>query len=160
VAVMSKVDELLTTLNPERVGVAKLGDLEDTRSIALKRGKVISKIDIVNNPGNYPIYSSSQMNNGEMGKYNEFMFDEELISWSIDGGGMFFYRPKHKFSVTNVCGYMRITSQDINIKYLYYALINEWSSKTYDYIHKAHPSVIREEFTLPIPLKKIGNIND
>ena len=72
--------------------------------VKLGRGNVISKLDIAAHPGPYPIYSSAQMNNGKFGEYGKYMFDKELITWSVDGGGQLFYRPKHKFSVTNVAG--------------------------------------------------------
>ena len=71
-----------------------LDELIKDKKITLGRGNIISKIDIRNNPGKYPIYSSSSQNNGEMGKYGKYMFDEEMITWSVDGGGNFFYRPK------------------------------------------------------------------
>ena len=92
---------------------AKLEKLEEEKIIQLYRGNVISKDDIKLFPGDYPIYSSSVINDGTMGFYGKYMFDEELITWSIDGGGNFFYRPKHKFSVTNVSGYMRIKKQNM-----------------------------------------------
>jgi len=129
-----------------------LNELEKEGLVKLYRGKVISKIDILNNPGNYPIYSSSILNEGEMGKYGIFMFDEELISWSIDGGGNFFYRPKHKFSITNVSGYIRVDTKYINYKFLAYVLNLLHSSLKFDYLLKAHPSVIRKIYnSIPTP---------
>ena len=117
--------------------------------IYLGRGDIISKDDITNHPGPYPIYSSSAQNNGLFGEYGKFMFDEELISWSVDGGGYFFYRPKHKYSVTNVCGYMRIRPESWHPKFVYYSLVNQHRFLTFDYTSKAHPSVIKKQFRLP-----------
>jgi len=129
-----------------------LKELEETGDITLGRGQVISKKDLEADPGIYPVYSSSAQGNGEFGQYGKFMFDEELISWSVDGGGRFFYRPKHKFSVTNVSGWLRINSpQKINAKYLYRVLDTEWQEKSFDYVAKAHPSVIREMYKIPLP---------
>ena len=80
------------------------------------------------------------------------MFNTEMITWSIDGGGRFFYRPAHKYSVTNVAGWIRVDNiAMLNIKYLYYVLSNAWTKKTFDYIKKAHPSVIKDEYIIPIP---------
>jgi type I restriction enzyme S subunit len=79
------------------------------------------------------------------------MFDEELITWSVDGGGHFFYRPRHKFSVTNVCGYLRVTSKDIDTRYLAYYLQALHSRLHFDYTVKAHPSVIRSAYRLCLP---------
>jgi type I restriction enzyme S subunit len=130
----------------------KLGELEDEGIIKLGRGKVISKRDLAENPGNYPVYSASKLNQGEFGKYEKYMFDEELITWSIDGGGNFFYRPKHKFSVTNICGWLRILKPEIlDYKYLYFALDSIHKKLYFDYIFKAHPSVIREKYEIPLP---------
>jgi len=39
------------------------------------------------------------------------MFDEALVTWSVDGGGKFFYRPKSKYSITNVSGFLRVTAK-------------------------------------------------
>ena len=85
-----------------------LSALLESREIELGRGKVISTIDIADDPGPHPIYSSSASATGEFGRYGKFMFDEELITWSVDGGGRPFYRPRHRFSVTNVGGFLRI----------------------------------------------------
>ena len=129
-----------------------LRELEESGDITLGRGQVISKKDLAANPGIYPVYSSSAQGEGEFGQYGKFMFNEELISWSVDGGGRFFYRPKHKFSVTNVSGWLRVNSlQKINAKYLYRVLDAEWQGKSFDYVAKAHPSVIREIYKIPLP---------
>lgn len=58
--------------------------------VKLGRGEIISKEDIRDLPGPYPIYSSSSKSQGKMGQYGKFMFDEELITWSVDGGDLFF----------------------------------------------------------------------
>ena len=128
-----------------------LADLENNGWIELGRGQVISQIDIKEHPGPYPVYSSSTKNDGLMGKYGRFMFDEELITWSIDGGGDFFYRPKHKFSVTNVCGYLRVYSSLLNNRFIAFQLQTLHASLTFDYQFKAHPSVIRKLYTIHVP---------
>lgn len=130
---------------------ATLGELELSNKIRLYRGKVISNIDIRNNPGSHPIYSSSVINNGLMGRYGKFMFDEKLITWSIDGGGNFFYRNKHKFSVTNVCGYIRVDPSYIDYYFLAMQLQFLHSMKRFDYQLKAHPRIIREAYLVSIP---------
>ena len=91
-------------------------------NIQLGRGNIISSEEIAKYPGDYPIYSSSAKGSGEFGRYGHYMFDEELITWSVDGGGRFFFRPKHKFSVTNVCGYMHVDGEKWNRQFVYYAL--------------------------------------
>ncbi len=131
--------------------IKKMDDFIKDGSITLGRGEVISKTDIKNYPGENPIYSSSVKNNALFGKYAKYMFDEELITWSVDGGGDFFYRPKHKFSVTNVSGYLNADQKQFDYKFLAYYLQEEHSKKSFDYQNKAHPSVIRELYVIAKP---------
>lgn len=128
-----------------------LGDIEKRGLVKLGRGKVISKIDLEEMPGNYPVYSSSGAGTGEFGRYGDYMFDDERITWSVDGGGRFFYRHPHKFSVTNVSGWMTVDTSVLNVKYLYYVLTTQWEKQTFDYTRKAHPSVIRDVYSVSLP---------
>jgi len=127
----------------------RLDKFIDEGTVLLGRGDVISKEDIEAHPGPYPIYSSSAHNNGKFGEYGKFMFDEELITWSVDGGGNFFYRTKHRYSVTNVCGYMRLRGEELHPKFVFYSLANQHRFLTFDYTSKAHPSVIKKLYWLP-----------
>ena len=135
------------------VPLQTLNDLVERGVIQLTRGKIISKKDIDACPGNYPIYSSAKENDGKFGEYGKFLFDEELITWSVDGGGRLFHRPKHRFSVTNVGGVLRILDKSIfEYRYLYYALTLRHSEISFNWVKKAHPSVIRRLYTnIPIP---------
>lgn len=136
--------------NPSWAGYL-LEDLERLGWVQLGRGNVISAQDMKSRPGDYPVYSSSVKNQGYMGSYGEFMFDEELISWSVDGGGDFFYRPKHKFSVTNVSGYMRLDTKRLSYRFIAGYLQALHVAHTFDYQFKAHPSVIRKLYRVAIP---------
>jgi type I restriction enzyme S subunit len=132
-----------------------LDELVVTGVISLGRGNVISKRDMEADPGPYPVYSSAQNNDGRIGSYNKFMFDEELITWSVDGGGYVFHRPHHKFSVTNIGGYLRILD---NTKFLYpflAAVLQKLHGQhVFDWQNKAHPSVIRKLYN-NIPLASL-----
>ena len=123
-----------------------LGVLEALGYVTLGRGKVISKEDINSTPGGYPVYSSSAVGSGEIGRYGLFMFDDERITWSIDGGGRLFYRPAHKYSVTNVCGWLKVNTPEISTRYLHLLLTARWQRLDFDYTYKAHPSVIRDAY--------------
>ena len=123
-----------------------LGELEALGYVTLGRGKVISKEDIKSSPGGYPVYSSSAVGSGEIGRYGLFMFDDERITWSIDGGGRLFYRPAHKYSVTNVCGWLKVNTSEISTRYLHLLLTARWQRLVFDYTYKAHPSVIRDAY--------------
>lgn len=129
----------------------KLEEMVDSGDVELGRGKVISKRYIEENPGNNPVYSSSIINDGIMGYTNDYMFNEELITWSIDGGGNFFYRNKHRFSVTNVSGIMKVNTRKYNYKFIHSQLEILHSQLKFDYIAKAHPSVIVGIYTLMLP---------
>jgi restriction endonuclease S subunit len=130
-----------------------LDELILAEKIKLGRGNIISKKDIASFPGEYPIYSSAREKNGTFGYYGKYMFDEELITWSIDGGGRLFYRPRHKFSVTNVGGTLRILDPDfLDCRYLHLVLTHLHSKISFDWVYKAHPSVIRMVYNeIPIP---------
>ena len=133
-----------------------LDDLVLSGVVLLGRGNVISKKDMEADPGPYPVYSSAQNNDGRIGSYNKFMFDEELITWSVDGGGHVFYRPHHKFSVTNIGGYLRILdSSKFLYPFLAAVLQKLHGQHVFDWQNKAHPSVIRKLYN-NIPLASIN----
>ncbi len=93
----------------------------------IKRGRVISKKYLEENKGEYPVYSSQTLNNGEIGKIDTYDLEGEYLTWTTDGAyaGTVFYR-NGKFSVTNVCGILKNNDDEkVNIKYLYYYLQNE-----------------------------------
>lgn len=94
------------------------------RVFNLGRGRVISAIEIGNNIGIYPVYSSQTENNGVMGYLNSFDFDGEYVTWTTDGAnaGTVFYR-KDKFNCTNVCGTIQPKKQEqIDLRFLPYFL--------------------------------------
>jgi type I restriction enzyme S subunit len=74
------------------------------------RGRVISKDEIRDNFGPYPVFSSQSTNDGKMGSIRTFDFEGEYITWTTDGAyaGTVFYRTG-KFNCTNVCGTLRNT---------------------------------------------------
>ena len=93
-----------------------------------------------------------------MGYANSYMFDKELITWSIDGGGDFFYREKHKFNVTNVSGILELDESKFDYKFICEALIYQHEKLHFDYQMKAHPSTIKDLYNIPdLPLS-IQNI--
>jgi type I restriction enzyme S subunit len=143
----------LITSYPSNWKIESLDSLINRGIIKLNRGDIISKRDIAAHPGDYPIYSSAKENDGMFGRYGKYMFDEEVITWSIDGGGRLFYREKQKFSVTNVGGILRIIDKSVfDYKFLFYALTNLHSQVIFDWSRKAHPSVIRLVYDkVPIP---------
>lgn len=89
----------------------------------IARGKVISKADIRDNPGNYPVYSSQTENNGILGNISTFMYDGNYITWTTDGAnaGTIFYRTG-QFNITNVCGLLEIADSSVDIRFLFHYL--------------------------------------
>ena len=79
------------------------------RHFKIERGRVISKEEIQENLGEYPVYSSQTTNNGELGKISTYDFDGEYVTWTTDGEktGTCFYR-NGKFNTTNVCGMLSL----------------------------------------------------
>lgn len=93
----------------------KIRDLCD-----MGRGRVISRVDMDNNPGEYPVYSSQTKNNGCFGYLDSYDFDGEYVTWTTDGAnaGTVFYR-NGKFNCTNVCGTLKKKEgASVNMKFL------------------------------------------
>ena len=115
---MSKLEQLIKELCPDGVEWKKIGEICE-----ITRGVVISKDDIRNNIGEYPVYSSQTENNGELGRISTYAYNGEYLTWTTDGAnaGTVFYRTG-KFNVTNVCGLLKIRSSDNLTKYIYHIL--------------------------------------
>lgn len=115
---MSKIDELIKKLCPDGVEYKTVEEI-----CSITRGRVMSKEYIKSNVGEYPVYSSQTENNGELGKISTYDFEGEYLTWTTDGAnaGSVFYR-NGKFSVTNVCGLLKVTDKNIMTKFLFYIL--------------------------------------
>lgn len=88
----------------------------------LGRGRVISKEEILDNKGEYPVYSSQTANNGILGYINTYDFKGEYITWTTDGAnaGTVFKRTG-KFNCTNVCGTLK-PEKNLDLGYIAYIL--------------------------------------
>ncbi|WP_420704346.1 restriction endonuclease subunit S [Mesomycoplasma hyorhinis] len=51
----------------------------------LDGGGFVSKYEIQNNPGKYPVYSSQTTNNGTMGYISSYKYDLECLTWTTRG---------------------------------------------------------------------------
>ena len=120
----------------------------------LQRGRVMSKVYLAENAGEYPVYSSQTANEGQIGKITSFDFDGEYVSWTTDGAnaGTVFYRTG-KFSITNVCGIIKCDDRyPVNLKFLYYWLTTE--AKKHVYSGMGNPKLMShqvEKIPVPIP---------
>ena len=115
---MTKLEELMQKLCPDGVEYKTIGDLCN-----ISRGRVMSKDYIKENVGQYPVYSSQTENNGQFGSISTFDFDGEYLTWTTDGAnaGSVFYR-NEKFSITNVCGLLKVKKSSVNTRFLYFSL--------------------------------------
>ena len=93
------------------VAFKKLENSEDTGYIKLGRGQLYLRRHY-RSYRRVPVYSSSAVGVGEFGRYGKYIFDKAMITWSVDGGGKFFYRPKHKYSVTILSGWPEVLKPD------------------------------------------------
>lgn len=150
--IISKYETLIKGIRERIVNCGwqwkKLDELIQEGIVRLNRGNIIPKHQ-KDNAYKYPVYSSSTQNNGLMGYNDTYMFDKELITWSIDGGGNFFYRKKHKFNVTNVCGILQVNENVYSYRFIAEMLTYQHSKMKFDYQSKAHPSVISSLYSLP-----------
>jgi type I restriction enzyme S subunit len=89
----------------------------------LGRGRVISNEEILDNPGQYPVYSSQTDNEGVMGYLGTYDFEGNYITWTTDGAnaGTVFARTG-KFNCTNVCGTLLPQNEDIDLRFFRHAL--------------------------------------
>lgn len=115
---MSKLDELIAELCPNGVEYRRVDEICD-----ISRGKVMSKDFIQANEGEYPVYSSQTENDGELGRISSYAYDGEYLTWTTDGAnaGSVFYR-KGKFSITNVCGLLKVNREDVLTRYIFHTL--------------------------------------
>ncbi len=100
---------------PEHWNVATVGRFNN-----LGRGRVISALEIADNKGTYPVYSSQTENDGIMGKIDTYDFEGEYVTWTTDGAnaGTVFHR-EGKFNCTNVCGTIQPKNwETIDLKFL------------------------------------------
>jgi len=149
---MNRIEKLIAELCPNGVEWKRLGEVCETQ-----RGRVISKEDLKRNTGIYPVYSSQTTNNGEIGKINTFDFDGEFVTWTTDGAnaGTVFYR-NGKFSITNVCGLIKINDTTIlSYKFLYYWLSIE--AKKHVYYGMGNPKLMSNQVNqIPIPIPPLS----
>ena len=90
----------------------------------LGRGRVISNIEINENPGNYPVYSSQTKDGGVMGYLGSYDFQGEYVLWTTDGANAgTVTRRVGQFNCTNVCGTLQPNNWDeIDLRFLPYFL--------------------------------------
>lgn len=161
-------DQLLTFTERERererVRWSPLSDL-----CFINRGKVISKDYLAAHKGPFPVFSSQTANAGVFGWIDSYDYDFESITWTTDGanaGSVFYHSEAEKFSITNVCGLLRVKDENqLLTKYLYFYLTVE--AKRHVSTGMGNPklmSTAMKQIQIPIPpleeQQRIVNILD
>jgi type I restriction enzyme S subunit len=113
----------------------------------------MSKDYLRDNSGEYPVYSSQTIDDGVFGRIKTYDYDGEYLTWTTDGAnaGSIFYR-KGKFSITNVCGLLKVKDTGVNTKFLLYILATV--SKKYVNAGMGNPKImsnVMEKIKIPIP---------
>ncbi len=114
-----EADSLLS-LSARRIRWMKMSDIAE-----ISRGRVISKDYLARHSGSYPVYSSQTQNHGVFGYIDNYDYDIESITWTTDGAnaGSVFHHRGEKFSITNVCGLLRVKEpQVVSTRYLFHQL--------------------------------------
>ena len=93
----------------------------------------VSEISVVKTSEyQYPVYSSQTKNDGLLGYYNQYLF-EDAITWTTDGANAGYTRfRKGKFYCTNVCGVLISNDNQAN----------EYIAERINYVTKKHVSYV------------------
>ena len=121
------------------------------------RGRVISRRNLNNNPGPYPVYSSQTSDDGIFGCLGTYDFDGEYVTWTTDGAnaGTVFHR-MGKFNCTNVCGTLKCRADAMNrIDMRFLAQVLGQVAKSY-VIRVGNPKLMNKEVAkIPISVPPI-----
>lgn len=153
---MSKLEQLIADLCPYGVEFVRLEEI-----CRISRGRVISKDYLRDNLGEYPVYSSQTANNGVFGYIDNYDYDCESVTWTTDGAnaGSVFYHINEKFSITNVCGLLRVINSDrASTRFIFYCL--QVSAKGYVNDGMGNPKLMSNvmgTIKLPLPPLPIQN---
>ena len=122
------------------------------------RGRVISKRNIENDPGPYPVYSSQTSNDGIFGYLGTYDFDGEYVTWTTDGAnaGTVFHRTG-RFNCTNVCGTLKRRAdveKSIDMRFLGQVLGQV--AKSY-VVQVGNPKLMNKEVVkIPVPIPPLA----
>lgn len=103
-------------LEDESNGVVRI---DFNELFSMERGKVISKIFLNENPGEYPVYSTQL--DQPFGFIDTYMYDGEYLIWNTDGLGGYIRYVNGKFSITNIVGILKLNDKykdSINLEYI------------------------------------------
>lgn len=146
-------EKVVNTKSKKKIKISSKYTIVKINNICeIGRGRVISKKEIKENMGEYPVFSSKSIGDGSIGKIKTFDFSGEYVTWTTDGiyAGSVFYR-NGKFNCTNVCGTLKAKSDNINMKYLS-VILSQYTS--YYVVRVANPKLMNNvmaEINIPLP---------
>ena len=144
----NKIEKIIAELCPNGVEFKELGDV-----CVIKTGQSVNKIDIANNPGEFPVINSGREPLGFIGKYNT---ENDPIGITTRGAGVGsitwcegkYFRGNLNYSVTI------IDHNKISVRFLYYLLLQDQAGiqqlATYQGIPALNKSNL-EKLIIPLP---------
>lgn len=118
---------------------------------------------IINNSGEFPVFSSQTINDGIIGYINTYDFDTECLTWTTDGvyAGTIFYR-NCKFNMSTHCGALILKKEYthlIDLNYIYFYLKGNLKNYTVGDINKRLTVDLIKPVILEIPVNDRGEIS-
>ncbi|WP_435130599.1 restriction endonuclease subunit S [Mycoplasma sp. 6243] len=123
----------------------------------ITRGYVLATKDIFqsqNGENIYPVYSSQTLNNGLLGYYKKFLF-EDAITWTTDGAnaGTVNYR-EGKFYSINICRCF-IREKNINLTYF---LLTHYKNESFKFVMRAGNPKLMNNTVADITIKVTSSV--
>ena len=118
----------------------------------LGRGRVISHEEIMDNAGEYPVYSSQTEGDGIMGSLDTYAFDGDYLTWTTDGANAgTVFRRSGRFNCTNVCGTLKARSPEVLLGYSWHALAISTAAFVRHDINPKLMNNVMAKIRIPIP---------
>lgn len=140
-----KISEIENDFEKAQSDLVQNFRLNNSKIFDISIGKRVINKEIEDSTGGIPIFSANVFQ--EFGYINKELLDNfELPSviWGIDGDWMVNYIEKHTpFYPTDHCGVIRVRSEDINPRYLTWALEKLGQSVRFSRTHRASMSRIK-----------------
>ncbi len=138
-------------------------DIAISRICKVEKGNSkYTKKYILENSGEYPVYSSQTLKEGIIGYINSFDYNCECLTWTTDGiyAGTVFYR-NGKFNMTTHCGALFLIDdlKNINLKYVAYVLSLILKNYAKGEGNKRVTKEIIEKVYFKMPLKYDGDFD-
>lgn len=143
--------------------VLKTFKVKDLFKIIRGSGKYIKKY-ISQNIGDYPVYSGNTF--GPFAHINSFDYDENCLSWAIDGLAGYIMTHQGKFSATNHRGLLIPQNSSIHLAYAKYILEPKFRDLKKGRItengkneYTALPPFMVEDIEFDLPVNEFGEID-